>query len=346
MAASPEARAQSRTSPNANAVCACSPSRIGYASFGIQSASLRAAARSSGSSVFAQALASGSSQPRSSAESCRSHARPYGRSNVARPGAERYATSPATFSGVNDALERRAGPRRERGRRERPGEPREQPVPVHGRVPVVAAVEDRRQDARRLRVRVAVHDVRDLVRVLLADAREREVGEPARGLFVERFRSGEGMGRRREKSGRKKPTHGPDANPWAARYPAACVSGTRRAARPRPQAHRTSSRSSSAARRPAPRRARGPRRPTRRSEGDARRRGPREPHVARPRVLPRPDGRLHAPDGSVPLGLREPRRGARAEAITCRRGSRSTTCRRSMRSWFPTIITTIWMTGP
>ena len=58
-----------------------------------------------------------------------------------------------------------------------PRDAREQPVAVHRGVPVVAAVEGRRQLARRARVGVAAQHVRDLVRVLLVDAGEGEAGE-------------------------------------------------------------------------------------------------------------------------------------------------------------------------
>src|SRR5262245_22244367 len=58
---------------------------------------------------------------------------------------------------------------------------------MHRRVPVVAAVEGRRQLARGLDVGVALEDVRDLVRVLLVDARERERREPLGGGLVDRW---------------------------------------------------------------------------------------------------------------------------------------------------------------
>ena len=69
-------------------------------------------------------------------------------------------------------------------------EPRQQPVPVHRRMPVVAAVERRRQLVRRLDVGRRVQHVRDLVGILLLHARERELCKAASRLHVE-------LGRRR-----------------------------------------------------------------------------------------------------------------------------------------------------
>ena len=54
----------------------------------------------------------------------------------------------------------------------------EQPVAVHGRVPVVAAVKRRVQSLRRADLRGVAHDVCDVVRVLPAHAVEREPREP------------------------------------------------------------------------------------------------------------------------------------------------------------------------
>ena len=84
--------------------------------------------------------------------------------------------------------ERRARPLRPRRLGREAQEPRQEPVAVHRGVPVEAAEEGRGQLARRARVGVAVHHVRDLVRVLAGDAGERELHE-ARGLgLVERRR--------------------------------------------------------------------------------------------------------------------------------------------------------------
>ena len=77
---------------------------------------------------------------------------------------------------------------------EAPRQTREQPVPVHGRVPVVAAVEGRGEDARRLHVGVAVERVGDLVRILLVNAGERQVGETLGGGRVEALLLGGGRG--------------------------------------------------------------------------------------------------------------------------------------------------------
>src|SRR5207248_3150298 len=65
-------------------------------------------------------------------------------------------------------------------------EAREQPVAVHGRVPVVAAVERWVQSARRLHLSGVVHDVLDLVRELLADAAQRKSREARSLLAAER----------------------------------------------------------------------------------------------------------------------------------------------------------------
>ena len=85
-----------------------------------------------------------------------------------------------------DALSQRL-PRLRRERRvgERASQARQQPVAVHRRVPVVAAVERRRQLARRRDVGIAVEVVRDLVRILLVHAGEGEVRETLGGFRVE-----------------------------------------------------------------------------------------------------------------------------------------------------------------
>src|SRR5271165_7454244 len=43
----------------------------------------------------------------------------------------------------------------------------EQPMSVHGRMPIVAAIERRREQVRRTRIGIAVKGVREVVRVLL-----------------------------------------------------------------------------------------------------------------------------------------------------------------------------------
>ena len=64
-----------------------------------------------------------------------------------------------------------------RGLRELPAKPDQEPVPVYGRVPVVAAKKDGRQFMRRLGIRLGVHHVGDLVRVFLVEALEGQLGE-------------------------------------------------------------------------------------------------------------------------------------------------------------------------
>src|SRR5207253_6759646 len=64
-------------------------------------------------------------------------------------------------------------------------EARQQPVPVHRGVPVIAAVEGRRQLPRRRHVRIRREVVRDLVRILLVHAGQGEVREALRRFRVE-----------------------------------------------------------------------------------------------------------------------------------------------------------------
>ena len=89
MAASLARRAQSCTRPKANAVCECSPARMGCVSFGSHVLNCAAAVNSRGASASSHRRAAGSSHSRSSAASCSSHADPYGRSKPARPGARK-----------------------------------------------------------------------------------------------------------------------------------------------------------------------------------------------------------------------------------------------------------------
>ena len=63
---------------------------------------------------------------------------------------------------------------------------REQPVAVHARVPVEAAVEGRVERARRLNVARVVQNMLDLVRVLLTDAPQRQPREVRRLLAAQR----------------------------------------------------------------------------------------------------------------------------------------------------------------
>src|SRR5437870_10483392 len=56
---------------------------------------------------------------------------------------------------------------------------------MHGRMPVVAAAESRRQFPRRRNVSVAVQHVADLVRIFLVHARQRELCESFRRFRVE-----------------------------------------------------------------------------------------------------------------------------------------------------------------
>src|SRR4029453_1773758 len=61
----------------------------------------------------------------------------------------------------------------------------EQPISVHGRMPVVTSVKCRREFARRRYVTVAVQHVTNFVWVFFAYARQRQFGEPFCCLFVE-----------------------------------------------------------------------------------------------------------------------------------------------------------------
>ena len=74
-------------------------------------------------------------------------------------------------------------------------EPNEQPMSVHGRVPIVTAVKRGRQCSRRRYVCIAVQHMTDLVRILLLDARQRQLREPFSGL---NFKSAKGRIRRGE----------------------------------------------------------------------------------------------------------------------------------------------------
>ena len=85
------------------------------------------------------------------------------------------------------AAERGTGRLREAGIGVQTGESGQQPVSVDGRMPIEAPIEGRRQLSRRLDVLVAVEHVRDLVRVLLMDTTERQVGEAGRNGDVERL---------------------------------------------------------------------------------------------------------------------------------------------------------------
>src|SRR5205823_4613185 len=61
----------------------------------------------------------------------------------------------------------------------------EQPMSVHRRMPVVAAIKRGRKLAWRRHVCVAIQDMTNLVRVFLADTRERQFREALRRLQVE-----------------------------------------------------------------------------------------------------------------------------------------------------------------
>ena len=74
-------------------------------------------------------------------------------------------------------------------------EPRQEPVTMYGRVPVVATAERRCQGARRQHVCIARECVGELVRVLLVDAGERQLGEA-----LDRRRR-QGLGRARDGDG-------------------------------------------------------------------------------------------------------------------------------------------------
>ncbi len=87
--------------------------------------------------------------------------------------------------------QRLAGRLAERRRGIRAGEPREEPVSVHRRVPVVAPEERGRELTRGPHVGVRLEGVRDLARILLADAVEREAREASRRRFGQLFRAPE-----------------------------------------------------------------------------------------------------------------------------------------------------------
>ncbi len=62
-----------------------------------------------------------------------------------------------------------------------------QPMTVHRRMPVVAAIERGRQLPRQLEIGIARHEVRDLVRVLLVHAVQRKLRETRGRGFVQAF---------------------------------------------------------------------------------------------------------------------------------------------------------------
>ena len=86
-----------------------------------------------------------------------------------------------------------------------PRQARQQPVAVHGGMPVVAAVKGGREFAGRLHVGIRIERVGDLVRILLVNAVERQAGE-ARGLRLVEIGSGhENSGEQRQY--REEPGH-------------------------------------------------------------------------------------------------------------------------------------------
>ncbi len=124
-------------------------------------------------------------------------------------------------------------------------EPREKPVAVDRGMPVVAPEENRGQEARGPRVRVAFQRVRDLVRVFPGHAREREIREALRGGLVE-GRGGRRWPRSREEDESQSEHDARMLTPL--RYPLfACGSETQREALPRPPDSPSSRRSFSAA---------------------------------------------------------------------------------------------------
>ena len=62
--------------------------------------------------------------------------------------------------------------------RESPDQPHQQPVPMHRRMPVVAAIKRRREFSRRSHVRITVQPVGNLVRIFLVHAGESEIRVP------------------------------------------------------------------------------------------------------------------------------------------------------------------------
>ena len=157
MPSSPAARAQSRTSPKAKAVWSCSPIRIGCVSFGTHSRDARRPPLSALERLPA---------PRAQRSRLAGRPTPAARRRAGAARRDRTAArttpvpSPVEVRHLaGDVLRRQALRQRrprlggERRVGEQPREPRQQPVPVDRRVPVVAAVERRRQLPRRLRRR-------------------------------------------------------------------------------------------------------------------------------------------------------------------------------------------------
>ena len=79
----------------------------------------------------------------------------------------RYAASCFRFSAVRLFAQRFASWLGERRIRKFPDQPNEQPMPVHRRMPIVAAAKSRRQFPRRRHISIAVQDMADLVRIFL-----------------------------------------------------------------------------------------------------------------------------------------------------------------------------------
>ena len=92
-----------------------------------------------------------------------------------------------------------------------PREAREQPVPVHGRVPVIAAEKRRCQFARRAHVCITAQRMRNLVGVLQVRAMQRKVGEPSRCGFVERWHGDTDTSRREQADQNERPHRECDA---------------------------------------------------------------------------------------------------------------------------------------
>ena len=151
---------------------------------------------------LAQVLASASSHPRSSDASRRSR-EAVGLEGA--PPAERYATS-RDLLGRERRAQGRAGGRRTR-LRERAHETREQPMAMDRRMPVVAAVEDGRQDARASRPRPRSSRARSCsdIRCTHARARSASARPPSRQT---RGRGGGKTRRRAEAARRTRRTDG------------------------------------------------------------------------------------------------------------------------------------------
>ena len=147
------------------------------------------------------ACAPASSPRADSSRELSSHAQPYVRSNVAAAGRAQIRASAAIAAGAKWRSNARRSPRARGSVRKQPAQAREQPVHVHARVPVEAAVERRMQRARRTRVVGAGEHVVELVRVLAHDVGERDAREARARVGIEGSGMAAACGRTRDASG-------------------------------------------------------------------------------------------------------------------------------------------------